>query len=62
MIYAGILVAFPVLGDLAVLFENSLQVMGMLIAKIFDAKVLDNKSEYDRMPFVMPEARGCIQL
>jgi hypothetical protein len=61
-IYASILVSLPVFGDLAVLFENSLQALGILVAKIFDANFLDNESEYDRLPCVILEARGCIQL
>ncbi len=44
------------------LFENSLQALGILVAKIFDANFLDNESEYDRLPCVILEARGCIQL
>ena len=30
----------------------------MALANVFDAKIVDDKSEYDRAPLVAPEARS----
>ena len=59
---ASIEVAKPVLGEVVVLFYDVREVMGVLNANIFDAKVVYDEGEHDGLPFVLPEARGGIKL
>ena len=48
----------PVFGEVIMLLDNVTEVMGMLNANVFHAKVINNEGEHDGMPFVLPEAGG----
>ena len=52
----------PVFGEVIVLSDYVAEVVGMLNANIFLAKVVDDEGEHDGTPFVSPEARGGIKL
>ena len=54
---AGVQVSFPVFSDLIVLFRECSEVDGVALANVFDAKIVDNKSEDDGALLVAPEAR-----
>ena len=50
--------AFPVNVNLLIMLAEALnQMVGMLFANVFDAKVIDNKAEADWVPLVAPKAR-----
>ena len=59
---AGIEVSIPVLGECVVIADGVAEMMGMLKANIFDTKVISNKGENGRVPFVVPETWGCIAM
>ena len=42
---AGVQVSFPVLSDLIVLFQDCSEVDGVALANVFDAKIVNDKSE-----------------
>ena len=48
--------SFPILGDIIVFEESFSEVMAMMCAHIFNAKVVDNEREHVRAPLVVPEA------
>ena len=51
--------AFPVNVNLLIMVAEALnQMVGMLFANVFDAKVIDNKAEADWVPLVAPKARS----
>ena len=48
----------PVLGD-GVLFEEGVaQVVGVTVANVFNAKIVNSEGEHDETPLVSPEARS----
>ena len=52
---AGVQVTLPVLSDVIVFFEVIFKVVGMVVAKIFNTKVINDEAEEDRAPFVAPK-------
>ena len=44
----------PVLGDGVVLEESIAQVVGMMVANVFDAKIVNSDGEHDGAPLVSP--------
>ena len=46
--------AGPVLGEFIVLEEDVAKVVGVAFAKIFNAEVIDDEAEEDRVPLVAP--------
>ena len=53
-VYAYKLFAFLVHGEGIVIIQKFLEVMGMLLAEIFNSKVVNYQDELDRSPFVAP--------
>jgi hypothetical protein len=45
-----------------VFLDDVAQVMGMLKANVFNTEVINNESEHDGSPFVVPKARCGIKL
>jgi hypothetical protein len=55
-VYAAKKGAAPVHGDGIVFFESGLEMEDMVVRCVFDAKVIDHKTEADDMPHVAPQA------
>ena len=47
----------PVLGDGIVFDEGVVQVVGVTVANLFDAEMVNDEGEHDGAPLVSPEAR-----
>ena len=57
-VYACNIFAFPVHGDGIVSLQKLLVVMGMLLADIFNPKVVNYQDELDRSPCVSPQTKS----
>ena len=55
---AGVQVTLPVFGGIVVFFEGISKVVGVAVAYIFNTKVINNKAEEYRAPFVAPNTRS----
>ena len=54
----GVQVSFPGFSYLVVLFQDCFEVDTVALANVLDAETVDDKSEDDGAPLVVPEARG----
>jgi len=55
---ADVFLACPVFCDGIVMLENSLEVLGVVFANIFNTKVIDNEEECDGASLVSPQPWG----
>ena len=56
----GILFASLIVCHGVTIPEDTKQVLGVLLANIFGAKIIHNHSEADQVPILRPEARGVL--
>ena len=52
----SVFLAFPILGDGVMLLQDRVEVLGVALVNVFDAKVVNNERESNRTPLVAPEA------